>query len=257
MLEITIIDQVTLEEFTFYNVGEKSILRQFEGFEYADVVNSIDLVAGERSAVYVNSKFGKRSLSIIGDLVGSDVFATRRELLAVLRQTGRPKLVKITTYDNLELQFEAEVVKFSAPYNHQVHSFLIEMVAPDWRFYSQTLHTQEIARNTSEVVENAGNEATCPIFRINGPITTAAITNLNNTQEMAITHTLLEGEYIDIDCANQTVTDNEGTEVYSSLDNTPDFISLDPGENTIQFADSGGGATTNLEVIFRDSYNGV
>jgi phage-related protein len=134
---------------------------------------------------------------------------------------------------------------------------LIELIAPDWRFYSQTEKTTSIDRNDDETIINAGNERTCPVLRINGPITTAEIVNLTTNQTVNLTHTLLEGEYIDIDCLNQTIVDNEGTDLYNAFDDSPEFPCLDPGTNSVQFSSTGDGAATQLDVVFRDAYNGI
>src|SRR5690606_31323760 len=114
-------------------------------WEYATPVVSVENVAGAQSSVFVNSKFGSRRLSFIGDLVREDVFTQRREMLAAMRQTGELKLFECTTYDDLEIRFEAEVLRLLNPYTHQIHTYLVELIVPDWRFYSQALHEQIIA----------------------------------------------------------------------------------------------------------------
>jgi hypothetical protein len=144
MKKIEIINQTTNKSFTFYDNGDKTILRDFEGFEYSDVKHAIEHVSGQPGAVYVTSSFGARRLTISGDVVGEDIYETRRDILEVLRQDGRLKLIKMETYDGLELQCEVEVIRVTSPYTHTIHSYLIEFIAPDWRIYSQELKNIEV-----------------------------------------------------------------------------------------------------------------
>lgn len=254
MKTLTIIDQDTSDEFILYDNGDETILRDFEGFEYPEVKSVIEDVAGKKSAVHVANKFGRRRFSIAGDIVGSDVFQTRRDLLALLRQPGNMKLVKMLTYDDLELQVEADITKVVAPYNHKIQSFLIEMAAPDWRFYSQTEREYESAA-ASQVMANAGNERTEPVFRIDGAISSAVLTNLSNSETFTITYALAAGNYIEVDCFNRTVILNGTTPIYSAF--SGEFFSILPGNNTISFAAAGTDANTLLTTTYRDAYNGI
>lgn len=257
MQTIQFIDQDDNKEFLLEDNGQTSIIREFEGFEYPDVRSAIEDVAGKQSAVHVTSKFGRRRLSVTGDIVGSDVFGTRRELFSVMRQTGQMKLVKILTYDNLALQFEADIVKVVAPYNHKVQSFLIELVAADWRLYSQTLH-EEISSSASQVIENAGNERTEAVFRIDGPFTEVELTNNSNSESFALEidgYGVEEGHYIEVDCFNRTVKLDGVTPIYNAF--SGEFFSLLPGENTLTFNVTGGSGSTGLRTKWRDAYNGI
>ena len=257
MITIKITDVENTKSFTFQNSKVLGgLMNQINGFEYATPVISIDEVAGDQGAVKVNSKFGRRVCSFVYTIT-CDVLDNRKLILAAMRQTGFLKLVEFTTLDNMNLQFEAYVSKFVAPYTSMMKPVLIELTVPDWRLYSQTEHTSTISRNDSGIVNNAGDEFTNPILRIKGPFTNAIVTNLNNGTALSITTTLIAGEYVDINTKNQTVVQDDGTELYSALDGTPDFIILEPGNNTIQFSDTGGDVNTELDVIWRDAYLGV
>jgi len=257
MKQITIIDQDDLNEITLYDVGEESILREFEGFEYPVVKSVVEDVAGKKSAVHVANKFGRRTMSIVGDIVGSDIFTARRSLLALLRQTGTMKLIKFTTYDDLLLQCEADVAKLVIPYTHTIHTFLMELVAPDWRFYSQTEQTN-LSSDATQVINNAGTERTEPVFRVYGPFTSVTLVNNSNAEEFTLEYGIYgidEGDYIDVDCLNITVLLNGVTPIYSAF--SGEFFSILPGENTISFVPAGGGASTQLRTKWRDAYNGI
>jgi len=282
MKQIKIIEQLDLTNYTFYDVGTHSILQEFEGFEFAEIRNSIDNVAGDYGAVYVNSKMGRRRVAIRGDLIGADVYNQRRLLARALRQTGTIKLFQFITYDDLELQFEAEITKVLNPYTHKIHTFLIEATAPDWRFYSQTLHSQDIAQTIirggamipftiplsipeptadevelSNIITNVGNEQSDPVITLTGPGTGFTIGNVTADKELFLDVTLAEGDEVVIDVKARTVVKNVTTNLYPDL--TGDFWSVLPGQNELRFLVNSGLSidVTNLNIQFRDAYNGI
>lgn len=281
MKNLTIIEQKDWNFFTFYNNAIGTILREFDGFEYASVQESIDDVAGPYGSVYITSKFGRRQVSIQGDLVGGDIFSKRRLLSRALRQTGVIKLIKFTTYDDLNLQFEAEVVKVLNPYTHKIHTFLIEMVAPDWRFYNQTLSSFNVGQtivgggasipanipwdiassvasqtDVSNIITNEGNESTDPIITITGPGTNFLVRNNTTDEEFTLDYVLMAGGEVVIDVRRRTVVLNGITNIYPSLDGV--LWSLIPGQNELRFLVSTGlTVETNLNISFRDAYSGI
>lgn len=278
---LTILEQADNNQFTFYDNKLGTILREFEGFEYPQVNESIDDVAGPYGSVYVFSKYGKRQVSIKGDLLGSNVYALRRQLMTALRQTGTIKLVKFITYDDLELQFEAEVTKMVNPYTHMIHTFLIEMIAPDWRFYSQTEKnfdipisivngggaipmsipfalTESVVTDVTKtkIVTNEGSEVTDPIFTIHGAGTDILVRNNTSDKEFTIDLALNDTDELVIDVKNRTVVLNGITNAYQYI--TGDFWSLVPGENEIRFyVDGYVNDETNLTITYRDAYGGI
>lgn len=253
MKEITIQDVENLLSFTLYDNDNGSILRSFEGFEFSEINLTIEDIA-DNGASYASSKFGKRRLSITGDLISSTVYTLRQQLLGVLRQTGYLKLLKFTTYDDLALQCYVDIVKLLNPYTHSIHTFLIEAIAPDWRFYSQTLNSSTIT--SSSTLVNAGNEYTEPTFIITGPGTGFTITNTTTGESFYIDYTLIAGQKININITEKTVILDDITNIYDKI--TGDFFSLAPGNNVITIAvDSGSGVQTSLITSWRDAYRGI
>lgn len=255
---ITVVNQTDDSEFTFYDSANGILLRDFEGFEFSSVREVIEDIAGPESAIYITSKFGRRRFSWSGDIVSDSVFSVRRDMLLPLRQTGLLKLIKFTTYDDLELQCEAEIVKVVNPYNHKVHTFLIEAIAPDWRFYSQEEYQDE-SDDAERTITNAGNEQDDPVFRIYGPLTAVTITNLANSESFTIEldeySGISAGEYIEVNVKDRTVKLDDGSSIFSAF--TGEFITLQPGDNPIQFSPTGDDANTVLRVTWRDAYNGI
>ena len=280
MKRISVVDELHNKVFDFYDNNLGTILRSFEGFEYADVKSAVEDIPGKPGAAYLTSSFGRRIFSWSGDLLNGDVYALRREMLSPMRQSGNIKLIKFTTYDDLELQCFAEITKVVSPYTHSVNSFLIEVVSPDWRFYSQEPGTfsigQSIAFGGAEIAidipleipveagegstvgtaTNEGNDETDPFFTITGPGTDFTIRNETTDKEFILTTTLLAGEYVEVDVLNRTVKLNGVTNIYSDF--SGDFFSLEPGDNEISFLSaSGWDDDTNLALSFRHAYNGI
>lgn len=276
MNSITVINQDNSDQFTFYDNDNGTTIKTLEGFEYADVREVIEDVAGDDGAIYITSKFGRRRFSWSGDLVSAVVYELRREMLSVLRQTGRMKLIKFTTYDDLDLQVEAEIVKVLNPYTHSIHTYLIEAIAPDPRFYSQSETEYETAQTVVsggsaipadvpmslysagiEVADaiNVGNEVTDPVFKVHGPGTFFTVGNQETGEVFTLDYTLNDEEYIEIDVKNRTVKLNGVTNTYSAF--SGDFWQLQPGGNTIRFVASGLGVETLLTITYRDAYNGL
>jgi len=233
--------------YTFTDIGS------LVGFEYPDTRISIEDVAGDQSSVYVNGKAGNRPLSWQAVIHTKE---NRRDLGKVARP-GILKTLKFTTCDEvgalpaLSLQAEIEINKIVMPYRNGRSVALIEAIAPDWRFYSQTLHAETITTNGDDTVANAGNEVSDPIFTITGPATTITITNLSTGQSFVISSILALGVVV-VDTHSRTVT-LDGVSTFSIF--TGDFFKLLAGDNIIEFlVTSGSTGATALEVSYRDAY---
>lgn len=254
MKSIKITNQTTNDTFTFYDNDQDTILRRFDGFEYAEVKMALDDVSGDPGSTYVTSSFGRRNMSFQGDLVGSTIFSDRRDLLKALRQTGEMKLFEVTTYDDLQLQFEAEIRRFTNPYTHMIHTFLFELTAPDYRFYSQTESSDDLSANTTANVTAGGTDSSIPVFTITGPGNNIEVQN-NDSGLFFNIGDLSAGEVVVVDSRTKTVT-LDGNPAFSIF--TGDFFYLDPGANSLSFnISSGSTGATNLNVKFRDAYNGL
>jgi hypothetical protein len=254
MKQLKITDKDTSKSFTFFDNSNGTILQSFNGFEYPEVLCSIEDVSGVGGANYVTSKFGRRRMSFQGDLVGSNKFLQRRELLSALRQRGKMKLFQITTYDNLELEFEAEIVRLTMPYTHQIHSFLFEIQAPDWRFYSQDDYDEIFNANDELTVTNSGTELTQPVFSIVGPAVGVEVGNISTGESFQI-DSLADGEIAVVDVLERVVTLG-GEREFSIF--TGDFFGLQPGKNIIEFSvASGDSPNTQMRVDYKFAYLGI
>lgn len=272
MKQITLIGD---QSFTWNAADENTILRSFEGFEYPTTRTVIEDVPARDGAHYVFSRFGRRRISWTGDLVKDSIFEQRRQMLEAMPQKGLKKLL-FTTYDDLQLQAEIEVVQVLNPYTHGIHTFQIEAVAPDPRFFSQSLTESgtEItefsggtpipsaipspiggATSTPLVVQNVGNENTSPTFRIRGPGTEFTVTNITTGQSFTITGTYGGHQTIIIDTLKRTVMVGNANILFRF---SGDWIDIVPGQNAFRFtAIAGTDDNTRLFVDFRSAYRGV
>ena len=88
-----------------------------EGWEYPSVISAIDDIPGNKGALYVNSKFGRRRLSIEGYIPGQTL-AQRIAMGLALRQTGTIKTMTFTTLNDLALQAYVEVLSLDYKYSN-------------------------------------------------------------------------------------------------------------------------------------------
>lgn len=278
MLKIKVTEQSNNVSYEFFNNSENCVLNGFQGFDYPNIKSAVADIPGRIGSALIASSYGRRIISWNGELVGSDVFGERRAMLSAMRQVGTMKLIEFTTYDNLALQCEAEITKVDSPYNHMIQAFLIEAVAPDFRFYSQTLHEDSMAESQIEGgtsiptpvpidfdgsgssgglnIVNLGNEDTPISFTIKGPGEGFTVRNDTTQKQFRINYAISVGDEIVIDTKNKTVLLNGTYNIYSALEGY--FWELVSGTNRIFFiTDSSADENTLLEMRWRDAYNGV
>lgn len=264
------------KSFTWYDNANGTILREYEGFEFPQTIPLFENIPGKQGSFYAGSKFGQRRLAWVGDVVGENRYSLRRQMLTPTNQ-GTLKTLKFTTFDDLELQTEVEIVQVRNPYTGKVHTFNFEAIAPDYRFYSQELIALSTAPTVSvggvalptvlpidfsNVVgvpklqaDNDGDESTPPIFIITGPGTNFVLQNITTGEVLNINTTIGSGEQVTINVKERTVFLGN-TNIYGLVSGT--FWELQAGENEIHFnAQSGVGANTLLEVDYRHAYKGV
>lgn len=267
--------------FAFDNLIAGTVINQYEGFEFAETRPVIEDIPNNDGASYITSQFGRRRLSWSGEILYDNddaAKAARRNLQWVCRQ-GSLKTMTFTTYDSLTLQAEVEIINLIMPYKKGRNAFQIEAVAPDFRFYSQTLSSQNTQVTTGSsgfalptalplsftdsgtgtsplTISNGGNIDTYPTLTITGPGTNFVIQNISTGEKLEWNSSLSAGETVVIDTLNRTVLQGGTTNVYGSFDG--DWLKLQPGSNTFHFnASSGTDSNTLLTVAYRDAYNGI
>lgn len=278
MNKIKVTEQSSNTEYEFFDNSENCVLNGFQGFDFPSIKSAVADIPGIIGSAIVASSYGRRIISWNGELVGDDVFEERRKMLLALRQTGKRKLIEFTTYDNLDLQCEGEITKVDSPYNHKVQAFLIQAVIPDFRFYSQELHSASMGESQIEggtaiptpvpidfdgsgnigglEVINGGNEDSPIWFTIKGPGTGFTVRNDTTQKQFRINYTIGDGDEVVVDTKNKRVMLNGSYNIYSALEGY--FWDLAVGTNRVFFvADSDASEDTLLELEWRDAYNGI
>lgn len=266
-MNILITDQIN--SFLCEDVGSA------EGFEYPSTRTVIEDIPAREGALFLGSQFGRRALSWQGTIKGEDVLERRRNLIKACR-VGYLKTIQFTTKDNLDLQASVEILKILMPYQYTGIIYMIEAVAPDFRFYSQTLHSQSTlvtqaeggtpipaaipapiggGSNLSFEITNDGNIYTNPTFTIQGPGSEFIVNNITTGESFTLDLTLQTGESVVID-TNERTAFQGNQNVFGAF--TGDWMRLDPGSNTITF-NVGTGKTTDTQLIvaYRDAYLGL
>lgn len=224
---------------------------KLEGWEYPSVLSAIEDIPGNRGSLYINSKFGRRRFSIQGFIRGQTM-AERVTMGLALRQTGVLKTMTFTTLDDLALQAYVEVLSLDYKYHKLCSPFLIELVAPDPRFYSQTLRDTSFDNSDTKNITNAGNEVTSPSFKLSGTGTVWTITNNTTGKTFTITRTITGTDYVEVDVEDRTILLNGTTNIFNTF--SGDFFTLDPGVNSITTSVTGGDGTTLIHLYHRDAY---
>jgi hypothetical protein len=94
-------------------------------------------------------------------------------------------------------------------------------------------------------VENLGNIASPPSFRIYGPITNPTLRNETTGKQLSLALVVASGDYVDIDVKNSSVLLNGTANRYSSL-SSAQWWYLEPGINQIRYSASSGSSTVDM-----------
>jgi hypothetical protein len=155
--------------------------------------------------------------------------------------------------------------------------FLINLVAVDPCIYSQTENIDTIyipsatggrgyvktyakAYGTISVggkatLNNLGNFDSLPTVKLYGPLTTPKIrNNSDSAKEIQIDTTVSAGDYLEVDFADHTIMLNGTTSRYNFLNSNSDWWVIKPGNNDIEFRDSGGNVLGYALINWRSAW---
>lgn len=118
---------------------------------------------------------------------------------------------------------------------------------------------------TNHTVTNPGDWIAYPYIKLTGPFTVATVVNTtaNPTQTLSFPAVSIgSGEFLEIYCSpnQRQVLKNGTSNAFSSLATTSDFISLEPGNNTLTFNGNDGasaltaGSTAKITVQWRGAW---
>ncbi|MGI5274900.1 phage distal tail protein [Nonomuraea sp. CA-218870] len=190
-----------------------------------------------------------------GDFAGA-VAALRHLLTPPVGETGAPLV--ISGRDEILMAPEAVVDTRAMP-TQSFHvgwvPVAVRWICSDPRRYNVIRSGVAVPPEATVDITNAGNVATHPLLRVDGPVVNPSLANTTLSRTLDFVLTLAEGErlVIDTDAGNATV---DGESVLSTMTGTSapvgDFV-FERGVNSITFApDSGGDA--GLTVLYRDAW---
>lgn len=270
MDEITIINDSL--EFTCEKIAEA------EGFEFPEVRAVFIDPPSRHGTLYINSLKGRRSLSWRG-LITDDIQINRR-LLASVCEPGNLKIIEFETCDGIAVRTLVEITGLVNPYRINRSPYLIQAIAPDPNFESQTLHSESTGITVQEggtpvpaavpapigggsslnfILVNNGNTDAQPIFTIQGPGENFLIQNVDTGETINLNLELTANESVIINTKEFTAYKGSQS-VFGSVVRNPSagWISLQPGTNRIVFnASAGFDENTLLTVEWRDTYTGI
>jgi hypothetical protein len=101
-------------------------------------------------------------------------------------------------------------------------------------------------------VDNTSDVSVFPIYEIAGPVT--GLTVSNGVDEWSFSTTILEGDLVEVDTGEGTVTGTGGTNLYAILNSAPKLFSFPPGETTITIEGTSANANTRVTCRYNLRY---
>jgi hypothetical protein len=191
-----------------------------------------------------------------GDDFAGAVATLRRLLAPPVGETGAPLV--ISTRDEILMVPEAVVDTRTMPmgaYHAGWVPVAVRWICADPRRYNVIRSGLNVPPGATVEIDNAGNVASHPLLRIDGPVVNPELANATLERTLSFLLTLNEGErlLIDTDAGNATVA---GESVLSTLTGTSapvgDFV-LERGTNAITFDPDSGGAA-GMVTLYRDAW---
>jgi hypothetical protein len=257
-------------------------LEDISGFDSPNIRQSIEDIPEYDGAVAGNFYLGSRPVTMRGRIIAPTA-AQRNQAVALLQRSARAlrRDVQILSWPSgmppMQVKARVQNLRITGGY---VKEFLISMVCPDPRIYSQEQHSDSSSATAGAVfgapwplawpvvwgggtgasaivnVENVGNIGTPPTLRVHGIIDNPEIRNETTGQSIFIDNvSLAAGEYIDIDVATRTAVSSVSGNIYSRVrfPGTTWWL-LEPGVNDIQLRGVSTGAGVQVTVYWRDAW---
>lgn len=246
-----------------------------------------DLLTGRDGGVIHATRNGMRTLMINGTIFADnpeDFFIRRRALLNAFSRNPLKKPLTIQYWDGTVVTADATVITTpqwrDATGNRTQIQFTAHLRIAEGFFNlggsSQTYTATPIAESkgfpipfplpipigleaggTSIVINNLGDGAVYPRFRLDGMMVNAQVTNVTTGQSFRINDTIPNGRFVEVY--------REGGDDYVMLDgNIPFYTQFSgsvfevvPGNNTIQLSAGNSDADGLLTITYQDIVNGV
>ena len=262
-------------------------IRQIIGLASSAEVRSQDRTLVTRNGAVPGSDYlNPRSLVMVYEIVedSADTLSSRLAEFNLAFGPGReeePLVFQVPgVAGGVKARVNARVRRRNVPidmeFNHGVARVTLDLIATDPLLYSNELHTSSTSLSgtgggmtfdvTPDItfgtvssggglsVTNAGNYATSPVFRIDGPCENPVIESLTADRSLSFDITLGESQFLVVDVAKRTILLGGTASRYSAMQTGSRWFDLEPGSNSLEFRAS---TSTNavLEVSHRDAWS--
>lgn len=257
-------------------------LEEISGFDMPSVRSNVEALPEADGAVAGNAYFGARSVTFSG-LIANVNAAERNQLVVNLQRVARALrgdvLLKSTASGLPAMQAAARLEQpLRITGQGMAKRFLLSLVCPDPRLYSQAEHTgtasgavqagaafpwafpvdfgDDTGSTIAVSVTNAGNFATPPVLVVTGPAGADFEIEGGNDQSIYVDDIALSaGESVTINVAARTAVKSDGTNVYAYVRFPGStWWLLEPGSTSVRLWANGTSGATSLDVIHRDAW---
>lgn len=247
---------------------------------------SENLLTGNDGGAVYKTLYGIRNIVLEGTILGDneeEYFDNRRILLAAFSRDGLLHDLSIRTWDGRTFTIQAFVRDtpqlVDQHYNITYNRFRIELSCPDPYFRDGTSEEFTAVVRSSAlgfplpgpllmplgadpagstiVIDNTGDVAVVPQFRLDGQIDQATVTNITTGQSFTISTNVLSGRYVLIyrDAGDDYVLLDGVTNFYQFFNGT--VFAIVPGNNTIRLTASSADVNALLTISYQNLRNGV
>jgi len=265
--------------------GSHFIIQGVTGLGVADIRTSSFLFSGRSGGVVSDQLLGFRIITIngiIGENAGTvEQHALDRQALIAALPIGTTIPVYITTFSGETYRTDANVTDAKVEYRQRGHTsdFLIQLTAGDPLFYStdggdiQTATVNLQAQTGGYVtpydlpvdwatgaqptiVTNSGNATVFPVIQLFDEAHDPIITNQTTGETFALEISTADGDVIEIDMSNRTVTLN-GSNIMGNRTDDSTWWGLTPGDNSIVLTSDTSDDTVYAELQWRNGVTGI
>lgn len=276
------INSIQIGSLTIGSYDSGVLFKKFGGFGFPEVRIDVKNRGNYHGAVLGMYKYGRRTLSIEGEIIGdsaADYELKRRALEQALGINNGLQSVIFNTRGGLSVQ--ADVIIATAidlPYQAGKiirGDFQIQFVAP-YPFLENAVEATEtvymfaggggaipaaipfsmaVGGTGAGTIANDGNGDAYPVVKMYGAITNPTITNSTTGKSLSIVYDVPVGHYIEVDMYNHTVLLDGATNLLQFA--SGDWWALEPGDNSVLLTASANGVDARADLIYRDAYLGI
>lgn len=285
-------EQVYLDSFKLHDIDDDVlpywIMPPIKGLESAALRVNTHNRAGQDGTITNSIYQGERRINWAGKVASqdnSDHVTDRRALLAALTAQRDSngllvhKTLRFTAMDGNEYQIQVDVVGTpTMDIDNLRHStYYVDLLANQPALLGTTQHSAEITTLTrggfvlpalvpivfsssvggQATLNNAGNTTTFPIITLTGPLTNPRLINKTNSEYMAFTISLADGEYLTIDTYNHTIVQGGVTNRMSTLSSESTYLALASGNSIWELTTGVSGELGKATAVWFDAYDGI